>query len=58
MRISTGWSVQPSAGIHGPQITMATSELFHFRWYRPIGHVSSFLFGVSLPAGFLSTKAR
>lgn len=57
-RISAGWSVHPSNGLHGPQITMVLMESVHMRWYRHFDVGSTFLFGLSVPLGVVHVTAR
>lgn len=58
VRISLGWSFQPTIGAHGPQVTLTLGEILHFRWYRHLKESSSFLFGVSFPVGVVLSPMR
>ena len=59
LRLSAGWTFQPSAGRHGPQITVGLPDFFHLRWYKLSDHRYSLVFGMSFPvAGFFYSRAR
>ena len=48
-RLSAGWSLRPTDGFHGPQITFAAFDVIHIRWNWDIGAGSAFTIGMSVP---------
>ncbi len=49
VRTSAGWSLQPTVGHHGPQVTLGFLHAWHGRWNWDIGHGWSATVGFSVP---------
>ena len=58
IRGSAGWTVRPTTGHHGPQVTVGIAHVLHTRANWDIGHGWSMSIGVSIPLYAVFVRSR